>query len=221
MLRSFVSKTLSRNDRLVKRLMKDFCDTTGLVYFGYVSQRDDEHHIVRGLTVSNNHRDNHYCIGTYEGYDLVVVERTDTSRTGKEHVWYILEIDLKAKVDIPHVFISSNAKTAGFNELLKTKFHAMLPYSVGMVHPYPRIFTNEFTVNITHSNAVAAENLITPDIATKMAEHFKGLSVEVFHHSLYIYSEKQTVTKSLLTTMLTNGTWLAEQIDKNSRQLHS
>lgn len=219
MLRSLVSKTLSSNSRSSKRLAMEFSDAAGLVYFGYVSQRDDEHHIVRGVTVSTKHRDDHYCIGTHDGYDVVFVERSDTLHSGKDHIWHIIEIDLKSESDIPHMFISSHARAAGFHELLKTKYHSMLPHAMGSTQPYPSSFTSAFNINTTPAHAMVAEQLITPEIAAKMAAHFKGLTVEITHDALYVYSEKAHATQELLMTMLTNGVWLAEQLDKNSRQL--
>ena len=197
----------------------EFSDAAGLVYFGYVSQRDDEHHIVRGLTVSNKHRDDHYCIGTYDEYDVVFVERSDTLHSGKSHVWHIIEIDLKSNVDIPHMFISSRVNAVGFHEILKTKHHTMLSHPMGTLHPYSHDFLSEYHVHTTPTHAVQAERLITPMVAEKIAAHFKGLTIEVTHDSLYIYSEKTHLTQSLLMTMMTNGVWLANQLDANSRQL--
>lgn len=219
MLRSLVTKTLSKGSRSSKRLATDFSEAAGLVYFGYVSQRDDEHHIVRGVTVSNKHKDDHYCIGSYDDYDVVFVERSDTLHSGKDHIWHIIEVDLKTEADIPHMFISSHARATGFHELLKTKYHTMLPHTMGSIHAYPPSFTTEFTVNVTPAHAISAEQIITPDVSDKIAAHFKGLTVEITHDALYIYCERVHVNQATLMTMLTNGVWLAEQIDKNSRQL--
>ncbi|HMH69872.1 MAG TPA: hypothetical protein VK502_00580, partial [Candidatus Saccharimonadales bacterium] len=43
--------------QLHKRVFMQFADKIGFVYFGYVNQRSDDHRLVRGLTVSSNHRD--------------------------------------------------------------------------------------------------------------------------------------------------------------------
>jgi len=219
MLRHFVTQSLPGSSKSSKRLAQELCEQTGLVYFGHVSQRDDEHHIVRGVTVSNKHKDDHYCIGTYEGYDAIFVERSDTLQSGNNHDWHIIEVDLKTENDVPHLFIGSHTNTAGFHELLKTKYHTMLPHTMGMVHSYPPDFASTFTIHVTPSHAVVAEQLIPPDVASKISAHFKGLSIEVTSDAVYIYSEKAHVTADTLTTMLSNGVWLAEQIDKNSRQL--
>ncbi len=219
MLHKLVPKALLPASRASKRIATEFSDAAGLVYFGYVSQRDDEHHILRGVTVSTKHRDDHYCIGTYDGYDVVYVERSDTIQSGKHHLWHIIEIDLKTKLDIPHMFVNSKVHGSGFHELVKTKYHTTLPHTLGTTQPYSNDLNADYDIHITPTHAVMAEQLITPEIAKQIAKHFKGLSIEVTNDSLYIYSGKVHVTASLLMTMLTNGVWLAEQIDTNSRQL--
>ena len=60
--------------------IESFADKAGLVYFGYVDQRDDDHRLIRGHTVSATHQDNHYCIGTVRGYDVMLVLRNDVVR---------------------------------------------------------------------------------------------------------------------------------------------
>ncbi len=219
MLRSFLPSSLPIKSTSSKKMAHELSEQAGLVYFGHVSQRDDEHHIVRGVTVSNKHKDDHYCIGTYDSYDTIFVERSDTLHNGNSHVWHIIEVDLKTTSEVPHMFISSHANTHGLHELLKTKYHSMLAHTMGSVHVYPAAFTSSFTVYTTPAHAVSTEQLIMPEVAEKIATHFKGLSIEITHEAVYVYSEKAHVTSAILLTMLRNGVWLAEQIDKNSRQL--
>src|ERR1044072_5775592 len=84
--------------RLHKRVFMQFAEKIGLVYFGYVNQRSDEHRLVRGLTVSAGHRDSNYCVGSFQGYDIALVERIDTIRfpgkSSKTHNWIIMTFDL-------------------------------------------------------------------------------------------------------------------------------
>ena len=214
-----IPKHLLPSTQTSKRLITEFADTSGMVYFGYVSQRSDDHHIVRGFTVSTKHIDDHYCIGTHEGYDIIFVERTDSLRSGKQHTWHILEIDLKTGVDLPHLFIGSSKQTHGFHELIKTKYHTMHPVSLGATAAYSKDFLAEFGVYTTPAHAITTEQLLPPDDTAVIASHFKGLAFEVIEQSLYVYSEKPHITKDLLQAMLTNGLWLAGKIDQNSRLL--
>ncbi len=202
-----------------KRTIMDFADSVGMVYFGYVSQRSDDHHILRGMTVSTKHHDDHYCIGTYEDYDVVFVERSDTLRNGKKHVWHVMEFDLKSASDIPHGFVGSGKHGNGFHELLELKYPALLPIQLGSSEQYPLEFTSKFSLYTTPGHALTLEKLITPSVATTLATHFSGLVIEITDQAVYIYSEKPSLSKELLATMLKNGAWLASQIDQNSRQL--
>lgn len=212
-----VPKVLLPSAHANKRIITDFAERAGMVYFGYVSQRSDDHHIVRGLTVSNKHVDDHYCIGTYEGYDIVFVERSDSLRSRKHHVWHILEFDLKTTADIPHIFIGSATRGYGFHELLETKYPTMLATSLGNTAEYPADFTSHFSLYVTPTHAIDAEAVIPLDVAATIGGHFKGLVMEIADHSLYIYSERSHLSSELLDTMLRNGHWLAEAIDKNNR----
>jgi hypothetical protein len=218
-LSSLIPHTLLPSAQATKRLIHNFAEESGMVYFGYVSQRSDDHHIVRGLTVSNKHVDDHYCIGTYEGYDIMFVERSDNLRSGKRHIWHILEFDLRNTVDIPHIFIGSSKSGHGFHELLETKYPAMQPVSLGATGMYPPEFSSHFSLYVIPALAVSAEQIVPPETAKAMSTHFKGLVMEIADQSLYVYSEQSHLTADLLTTMLQNGRWLAKQIDQNSRQL--
>jgi hypothetical protein len=141
-LASMVPRGLLPSAQATKRLLTDFAERSGMVYFGYVSQRSDDHHIVRGLTVSTKHIDDHYCIGTSDGYDIVFVERSDSLRSGKRHIWHILEIDLKTDVDIPHIFIGSGTRGHGFHELIETKYPSLHAASLGATAEYTDTFTS-------------------------------------------------------------------------------
>lgn len=202
-----------------KRMITDFADRSNMVYFGFVNQLSDEHHIVRGLTVSTKHQDNHYCIGTYKGYDVVFVERSDTVLTsGHKHTWHIMEFDLNTSSDLPHIFIGSPVHGNGFHSLMKAKYSSMLPVQLGITTPYPNEFTDYFSLITNPSHAVQAEQLIDAETAAMIGKHFKGLVIEITDASLYIYSEKPHITGTLLDTMIANGVWLARLIDQKSQR---
>lgn len=218
-LTRIVPRSLLPSTHAIKRMVTDFADRSGMVYFGYVSQRSDEHHIVRGLTVSTNHVDDHYCIGTYDHYDVMFVERSDVLKSGKQHTWHIMEFDLKTSADIPHFFIGSSKHGLGFHELLGTKYPHLHAMALGATNEYPASFTSYFSTYVTPAHSVVMEHLITPEIAETIADHFKGVVMEVTEQALYLYSEKPHLTADLLDTMLQNGAWLAKQIDQNSRHV--
>lgn len=218
-LPSIVPKSLQASSKAKKRMIVNFAEQAGMVYFGYVSQRDDEHHIVRGFTVSTKHVDDHYCIGTHESYDVIFVERTDALHSGKKHTWHILEFDLKSRLDLPHFFVGSSKPSQHFHELLRTKYHSMHPITVGATGPYPANFLSQLSVYSSPAHGVDFERLIPAETAQAIARHFNGLAFEITEQSLYVYSDKSHLTDELLHSMLTNGLWLAQTIDINSQLL--
>lgn len=203
--------------RLHKRTFKHFADKIGLVYFGYVDQRSDEHRLVRGLTVSTKHRDTHYCIGSYDGYDVTLVERTDTIRfpgkPAKTHNWIIMAFDLQHSVDLPHVFMGLYTHSDTFYAHLFTKFTHLAKVPLGTHEPYDQAFLERYTLYAKPEQALSAERLFNPAITKAIASSFGSLTVEISEGCLYVYSEHQRPTAALLDQMLVRGTWLAQSLD--------
>lgn len=218
-LEAVIPRSLLPHAKATRRTVEAFAERSNMVYFGYVSQRSDEHHIVRGLTVSTKHVDDHYCIGTVNGYDVVFVERSDSIQKGKHHRWHVMEFDLKSTTDLPHIFIGSPTHGYGFHELLATKFPHLTPALMGTTGEYPHEFTTHYSLYVTPAHAVTAEQIITPETALKIGKHFKGLVIEITEQALYVYSEKSSLSGELLDIMLANGSWLARAIDENSQSL--
>ena len=104
-------------DAATKRAIKQFTTKYHFVYFGHVDPREDEYELVRGITVSTTHTDNHYTVGSYNSHDIILVERRNTlSFPGKQdstYRWLIMQIDLK-RTGLPHVFIDCHHHDAVF-----------------------------------------------------------------------------------------------------------
>src|SRR5690606_1149704 len=94
-------------ERRQGRVLKHFYDKMGIVYFGRTSQHDDEYDAIRGFTSSLTHRDEHFGVGTYEDYDIRMVNRADSRKDerGKTtlQLWTILEVHLRVR-NMPHIF---------------------------------------------------------------------------------------------------------------------
>lgn len=200
--------------RTTKRIIREFAERSDLVYFGYVSQRDDDHHIVRGITVSTKHRDDHYCIGTYEGYDTMFVERTDAVPGGKVHSWHIIEIDLKHSHDLPHVVLRSKKNAHGFEDLLRIKYPTLHAFHMTTDQYAVPSLDKHFTTFISPVDTHAFFQILPAEKAEMIGTHFDGLDIEICNGALYIYSDKQRISGQLLSTMLTNGVWLASLLDQ-------
>lgn len=206
--------------RLHKRVFMQFAEKIGLVYFGYVDQRSDEHKLVRGLTMSAQHRDNHYCIGSFHGYDITLVERVDTIRfpgkPAKNHDWIIITFDLHVKEDLLHVFLGLHTHSETFYAHLFTKFSQLSRVPLGTFGAYDPAFTHRYAVYTEPAQAIAAERLFDHAITKTIGEHFGSLTVEISENTLYLYAEHQRPTVTLLEKMVQYGVWLSRAIEERA-----
>lgn len=204
--------------RMTKRTISEFAEKVGLVYFGYVDQRDDDHRLVRGHTVSRTHMDNHYCIGTVRGYDVVLVSRNDMVRTRSGKLerchWLIYTIDLHTKQAVPHMYIGHKSRDAQF----AASYELLTPLSIGHFGVYPRQFLNEYTVYGKPTHALEIEQYISPQVAEVIATHFKSASFEIEDGTVFLYVESEHPSEATLEKLLSNGLWIAEVIDTTANQ---
>ena len=199
--------------RMTRRLMRDFADKVGMVFFGYVNQNDDEHRLVRGHTVSATHTDNNYSIGTLRGYDVMMVSRNDviTTRHRKQQRchWLICAVDLHTRIDLPHLYVGHAAREEAF----LASYEQLHRLNMGMYAAYPPQFLSEYAVYGVPGDGIEIEQTITPEIALVISAHFSDASIEIEHNTIYLYIESQHPTEVLLEKMLSNALWLAESID--------
>lgn len=204
--------------RLHKRVFKQFAEKIGLVYFGYVDQRNDEHSLIRGLTVSTKHRDNHYCIGTFEGYDVAIVERHDTihhpGKPSKPHSWIIMTFDLHHQVDLPHIFLGLHTHSETFYAHLFTKFSHLAAVQPSSLQSYDPSFARRYNMYTKPEQSLSAERLFNQSITEHIADTFGSITIEISENCLYLYIENQRPTPVLLNKMLSRGIWLAGSIDQ-------
>jgi len=224
LLKAFVPAQVLQS-RLHKRVYMQFAEKVGFVYFGYVDQRNDEHRLVRGLTVSSAHRDNHYCIGSFKGYDIAFVERTDTlhfpGKESKHHDWLIMTFDLHTPFDVPHIFVGLQTHSEVFYAHLFTKFSQLARAPLGVTGVYDTHFMSQYALYVEPSRAIEAEHLFNRDITHVIAERFGGMTLEIVDGTLYLYAEHQRPTMAFLEKMMSYGIWLAQAIDERSVTLHT
>jgi hypothetical protein len=203
--------------RVHKRTFQNFATKIGLVYFGYVDQRNDEHSLIRGMTVSTKHRDNHYCIGSFESYDITLVERVDTihipAKPPQTHRWIIMTMDLHHSVDLPHVFLGSHSHSDTFYEQFFTKYAHFSKINITEANLYSQPFLKRYALYTKADQALSAERLFSPSLANTIAEQFGSLTIEIYDGTIYLYAEHQQPSATLLENMLTRGLWLARAID--------
>ena len=202
------------HSRMTKGVMQRFADKVGLVYFGYVDQKDDDHRIVRGHTVSATHIDQNYCIGTIRGYDVSLVARNDVVlardlKSEQRCHWLIMTVDLKSTKDIPHLYIGHESRKTAF----ASSYEQLTPLAIQSLGAYPKDFTSRYTIFGRQTHALQIESIIMPDIAATIASHFKQISIEIETNCIYLYVESQHPDEVLLEKIVSNGLWLAEVID--------
>jgi hypothetical protein len=197
-----------------------FAAKFGFVYFGHVDQHDDEHHIIRGLTVSSSYQDEHYSVGSFDGYDISLVDRYDMisrpNKAIKTHRWLIFEFDLHNGKDLPHIFLGGHSHVGTPYEKLFTSLPSMQKVPLGTFGIHSEEFTKRYSLYASATQFIEVERLFSTEITRTIAAHFWPLSIEIYEGSLYIYSDNNTVSANLLETMLKNGLWLATQIDERN-----
>lgn len=199
-------------DLTTKGLIKQFAAKHALVYFGYVDARDDEHQLVRGVTLSTQHTDNHYSVGTFQNYDIVFVERRNVVRfPGKQeetYAWHIMSLDLKHGA-FPHIFIDTNHHGPAFyaNLALTNPKLQNLPINLEGVASGTRILASlEAYQDILR--------LLSPQITSTLTQDFKHFDYEITGDQLFVYACNQQTTPALLADMLRIGVWLADRLQQ-------
>lgn len=203
-----------------RNVISHFAEKTGLVYFGTVDQHRDDHEIVRGLTASATHLDDHYCVGSVNGYDIHLVDRSDSREDYdgvlQRHHLIIFQIKLHTTRPIHHFLMTPHGdKEAQFESLFTVAASHLQPVPLGSISEYTQDFLSRYELLSAPTHFIDTEMLISSDVARSIAAHFWPLALEVWDNSLYIYSTDTHVSTHLLDTMIQNGLWLAGQIDKS------
>ena len=198
-----------------RRIIKQFAAKHHMVYFGHVDPREDEYELVRGLTLSTKHIDNHYTVGTHDGRDVILVERRNTlsfpNKPDSSYRWLIAQIDLK-RSGFPHLFIDCNHHDATFYAnafLLRQGIQDLGTYFNGLSPSFAqkaKLFANP-------SKYTAVRELVTPEVAETIAQHFTQFDYELFDDCLLVYASNNLPTPALLEDMLRIGAWLAAHFE--------
>ena len=201
-----------------RSIIQKFADTHSLVYFGNVNYRTDEHRLVRGMTTDANQEDSHYCIGTFNAYDVVFVRRASEVR-GTRRYWLIMQIDLRTRFDMPHVCIGPHPGKNGQYDDITSVLHSFQPITLGVFGAHDKRFMQNYTLYTKPSRNLDAERLFTPEITKQIADHFPPLGIEIWDGCVFIYAAQRRPNAQLLDAMLRNGVWLAETLDAKAKEL--
>ncbi len=198
-------------------VLRTFTKRLGFVYFGMVDQHDDDHSAIRGFTASLSHADNHYTVGTYNGYDVRAVDRFDIlsipGHPNHQQLWTIIEINLHTR-STPHMFFVPTGREAGeYARLYATQAHLQpLNSFLGVTNHSPEFHGRyQILARPTHSHEV--ERIFDSPTIVGIGSRFWPHGIEINHDKLYIYVTQTTITKATLEVALSSALWLAERID--------
>lgn len=206
-----------------RKLFHDLAARHDLVYFGRINKNEAEEHMVRGVTFSHRHTDDHCVIGNLNGHDVIMLERTDVisfpGRPDERYQWTILQVDLDESTHLPQTFIDARHYDSNFYNSLFTKFARLSPVDHYFEEGYDETFASRFNCYAPSDSADLLPLLLTPDVAAVMAHHFAHFDVEWFQDRLLIYLAKRQPNAHNLDLMLREGLWLADQLEANYRNL--
>lgn len=205
-----------------KSIYKAIAEEYDMVYFGHVDQRLDDHKLVRGVTLSASHQDNHYCIGSIAGRDAIILERTDTishpNHAPTTFVWPIVSFDLSVR-QLPHVIVDSGNHDKAFYDQFFTKFFQFMKADSGVFESHDEAFRKNFTV-FAPPDAIDRLTVLLPEtITSNLAHHFPHLCFEIYNDTLIVYTPQSKSTRQLLDSMIHAGSWLSGEIENSAKQL--
>ena len=212
MLRHYSPRIRSRG-----KVLRRFASKAGLVYFGAVDQHEDEHDVIRGLTVSTTHRDAHYAVGSYDGYDVSMVDRFDVAydshRKLIEHSWIIFQIDLQ-DVSLPHIFFKPKGHSpAAYNKFF-TAFNTLHVINDVFNDTHSHEFHARYDLYGLATHVVELEQTLTSFVTQTIAARFWPHAIEIFEGKLYVYITEHRLDETVLGATLQSATWLASVLDK-------
>lgn len=209
-----IVRTLSR-----ARFFRDACERYGMVYFGTVDQTDEQT-MVRGLTVSTRAVDRHYCVGSVEGYDAILLERTDQLyfpyKKPESYRWTILQIDLEWS-HLPHVFLDAHHHQSVFYDVFSAKYPGMTRQDKHLFADHDSRFSHAFTAHCAIADIPRMLQYLHPEVTATLGHHFPHYDFELFDDKLIVYSSQQVPSKTVIENLVRAGVWLAREIEKIDR----
>lgn len=199
------------------KALRKFADSVGFVYFGAVDQKDDDHSPILGFTASLAHKDSHYAVGTYNGYDVRFVDRFDAINVADkahEQLWTVFEVSLLAE-HTPHVvFVPTGSEGAEYSKLFSTHSH-LQPINTMLLQNHSREFHGRFQIMGRTADAPTIESLLPSPTVVGIAARFWPHGIELKNGKLYVYLTQHRLDKAVLETTLASSIWLAEVLDES------
>jgi hypothetical protein len=183
-----------------------------MVYFGSVDPRSDDHDSIRGITASVKHHDRHFSVGSYDGYDITLADRTyQPLHTSKKHTWCVIQVSLHTAnlaytLLTPHVHLSDFEGVVQLQRNLVAVPSETLPHELG----------SRYTVYTSSHDAHMINALLPRETALEGALRLWPYAVELHKNKLYVYITEHRLTETVLSGAIASALWLADTFDKKS-----
>lgn len=200
--------------------IRQFAKRFGLVYFGKVDHRYDEHAVVRGITASSTHSDRHFAVGVIKGWDVSILERSNVLRfpnkPDETYTWVIIQVDLKDVRDVPHIFLDAHHHDEVFYANLFMKF-ANFKNASSAFGGHDALFAERFKAYAPTDMIDELEKFFTPEVTEMLAHHFSQFDYEVQNDTIYVYCNSTTIRERDIERMARVGLWLAENLEQHGQ----
>lgn len=187
----------------------------GLVYFGSVHP-DDEHEVVRGITVSISHKDSHYAVGSFDGYDVTIVDRDDTvkhAHATAHRRWAIIQVALKQTPNISDVIILPHDSAHHYTHAFAGLRH-LQPIEALVSSPYSAEFLRRYTVMAPTHQALDVNQVLTPALADLVAFKFWPHAIELKENKVLVTITEDRLNETVLRVAVESALWLADSLDQ-------
>ncbi len=197
--------------------LRSFAKKMGFVHFGLVNQHDDDYDAIRGFTASLSHIDADYAVGTYEGYNIRMVDRFDSYKHGThshEQLWCIIEISLNA-ARVPRIFLTPTGREAGEYDKLFSVQPYLQPLNTMVLQNHSSELHGRYQILARTTHAYEVERLLISPVVVGISSRFWPHGVELHNGKVYVYITQHRLTKTVLDTSLASGLWLAKMLDSS------
>lgn len=201
------------------RVFRKFASKYDMVYFGAV-HHDDEARLVRGLTQSHTQHDQHYCVGSAYGRDMIFVQRTNRAYSAyhapEKYVWNILAVDMKDSTKLPSIYLEGRHRHGGaFHETLSYHRRGWVEVPAHLLADYDNKFTTTYEVRMANTATDQFRTYIPSLLAAQVAHYFGMFDYEFCDDTLYVYYLARQPSLETLDHMVKAGIWLAGEVESH------
>jgi hypothetical protein len=187
------------------------------VYFGSLSHEDD-HEVIRGITVSISHKDGHYAIGSCDGYDISMIDRDDThldnGKVGHRR-WAIIQVTLKRLSGVVEALLIPHDNAHRYDASYGAQRHIQ-PIDQLVSNHYSAEFINRYQLLAPSHQSADVNAAFTPALADIAALKLWPHAVELRDQKLLIYITEDRLNETVLRVAIESALWLADSLDQRA-----